>query len=163
MFLNAWRFLTLMLTALDMGMAFSHLLQMPPRMTYSARLWRESQSIYYLYGPPIGASIDLAAWIAAVVLALLLRRRDPRAFPPALAGALCFVGAHVVWWIWVAPVNAAMAGWTPDAMPGDWAGYRAQWEYAHAVRAILQIAGFAALLAAVLPGYRPITGGRSMG
>lgn len=150
MFLNAWRFLTLMLTSLGMGLAFSHLLQMPPRMTYSARLWRESQSMYFLYGPPVGAAIDVGAWISAVVLAFLVRR-DPRAFRPALAGALCFVAAHLVWWIWVAPVNAAMAGWTPDTMPPDWARYREQWEYAHSARAIILIAGFAALVASVLP------------
>ncbi len=38
MLLRVWRFLTLMFTALSMAMAFSHLLQMRPRMSYDAVL-----------------------------------------------------------------------------------------------------------------------------
>lgn len=56
MFLKIWRFLTLLFAALSMGMAFGgHLLQLPPRMSYDAALWRNTQSMYQLFGPPVGA------------------------------------------------------------------------------------------------------------
>ncbi|SRR5581483_3916746 len=153
MALKRWQFLTLLLTALDMGLAFSHLLQMPPRMTYDSRLWRMSQSIYYLYGPPIGAWIDIGATIAPVVLAVLVRGRGAATFRWAVFGAGCFVLAHTLWWIYVAPVNAVMEHWTPDTMPADWEHYRKRWEYAHSVRAVIQIVGFGALLASLLAAH----------
>ena len=39
MFLTIWRFTTIMLMALTMGMAFCHLLEMPVRLTWDATLW----------------------------------------------------------------------------------------------------------------------------
>lgn len=150
MFLKIWRFLTLLLAALSMGMAFGgHLLQLPPRMGYDAELWRKTQSMYQLFGPPVGAIIEGGAWISAVVLVVLVRRRRP-AFRWTLIGALGFVLAQVAWWLFVFPVNRQMVNWTPQAMPADWMRWRAQWEYTHAVRALLQIGGLAALIGSVL-------------
>lgn len=150
MFLKSWRFLTLLFAALSMAMAFGgHLLQLPPRMSYDAALWRNTQSMYALFGPPIGAIIESGAWVSAVVLAILVRRRRP-ALRWSVIGALCFVLAQVAWWLFVFPVNQQMGNWTPETMPPDWMGWRAQWEYTHAVRAFLQIGGLAALLVSVL-------------
>lgn len=56
MLLKLWRFFTLLLAALSMAMAFAHLLQLPPRMSYDAALWHNTQRMYQLFGPPVGAS-----------------------------------------------------------------------------------------------------------
>jgi len=37
----------------------------------------------------------------------------------------------------VAPVNEALAGWTPATLPPDWSSYRLRWELGHAGRAVL--------------------------
>ena len=154
MLLRVWRFLTLMFTALSMAMAFSHLLQMRPRMSYDAVLWRATQTMYQLYGPPIGAIIETGAWISALVLLYLVRNRRP-AFRWTMLGAACFLVAQIAWWIYIFPVNKVMVDWTAQSMPPNWTEFRFQWESTHAVRAILQIAGFAALVLSIL-GETPV-------
>jgi hypothetical protein len=50
----------------------------------------------------------------------------------------------------VHPANVAMAGWPLDSIPTDWFQWRDQWEYSHAVRAVLQSVALATQVAAVL-------------
>ena len=138
-----------MFTALSMGMALCHLLEMPAKMTYDGALWlRLLQTLYGAFGT-IGAFIEVGAVITAVVLAILVRRRRP-AFGWTLLGALCLVAAHLAWWVWVAPVNATMAPLTPETLPADWMRLRDQWEYTHAARAVLQIIALGALVLSIL-------------
>jgi hypothetical protein len=46
----------------------------------------------------------------------------------------------------VHPANLTMAGWPLDAIPSDWTGWRDQWEYGHAARAILLTAALGGLV-----------------
>jgi hypothetical protein len=152
MMLKAMRFAVLMLAALSMGMAFCHLLEMPPRLGWDAPLWIVTTvpgGKFRLFGS-VGAAIETLAWIAAVALAILVRRRRPAAFLLTLVGAVLLVAAFAVWWIFVYPANVQIAGWTPQHFSPDWAAWRAQWEYAHVVRALLLIGGYAALALAVV-------------
>jgi hypothetical protein len=148
MLIRTWRFMTIILTALTMGMAFCHLLQMPPRMRLDGALWLASNALYQLFGT-VGAVIDIGAWILAVVLTILVRQRRP-AFQWTLFGTVCLIVAHVAWWGFIAPVNAELAIWTPESIPADWTRLRAQWEYTHAARAVLQILGLSAFVLSVL-------------
>ncbi len=143
------RFITLMFVALSMAMAFSHLLQMQPRMSFDAELWRNTQTMYLYFGPPVGAVIEVGAVVSSLLLTLVVLRRRP-AFQWTLLCAVCMIAALVAWWFFVNPVNQAMVNWTATTMPADWQWLRAQWEYTHAVRAVLQIIGFSALLISTL-------------
>jgi hypothetical protein len=67
-----------------------------------------------------------------------------------LAAALCVTAGLGVWFAMVAPVNAALSGWTPETLPADWTEYRNRWEAGHAVHAVLFALGFSALAAAIL-------------
>lgn len=58
--------------------------------------------------------------------------------------------SHAAFWVWVAPVNEAMAPLTPETLPADWMDLRNQWEYAHAARALLQLVGLGALVFSLL-------------
>ena len=60
MLIRMWRLVTLVLASLDMAMGFGHLLQLPARMRYSSALWRETQSMYQLFGPPVGQPLRAA-------------------------------------------------------------------------------------------------------
>ena len=62
----------------------------------------------------------------------------------------CAVATQAIFWIFVAPVNAAMVPLTPDTLPADWTHLRDQWEYSHATRAILQIIGLGAYVLSIL-------------
>jgi len=147
--MKTWRLITIMFAALSMGIALCHLLEMPAKMTYDGTLWLTLlQTLYETFGT-IGAFIEVGAVVTAAMLMFLVRKRRP-AFVWTLLGTLCLVAAHVAWWIWVAPVNAAMAPLTPATLPANWTGLRAQWEYTHAARALLQIIALAFIVLSIL-------------
>ena len=148
MLLRTWRFFTITLVSLSMAMAFCHLLQLPPRMSYDGAQWVTTQSLYQMFGT-IGAFIEVGALLLAIILSLAVWRRRP-AFQWTLFGTVCLLMAHVAWWVFVAPVNAVISTWTPDTIPADWTWWRSQWEYTHAARAILEIFGLSALVISVL-------------
>ena len=77
MLVKTWRLITIMLTALSMGMAFCHLLEMPSKMTYEGTLWLTLlQTLYKAFGT-IGAFIEVGAVVTAVLLAFLVGHRRP--------------------------------------------------------------------------------------
>lgn len=143
------RFLTLMLTALSMGAAFAHLLEMPAKLNYDGALWLHLlQTLYPAFGRIAGVC-EIVAVVGSLALVIAVRKR-PLAFRWTLFGALCLVATHAIFWVWVAPVNAMMAPLTPETLPADWARLRDQWEFAHAARAVLQIIALAALISSML-------------
>ena len=149
MLIKRWRFFTIMLVALSMGMAFSHLLEMPAKMAYDGVLWLKLlKTLYWGYGT-IGAVIEVGAVITSVVLAYLVRHHH-KVFIWTLTGAICMVAAHVSWWIWVRPVNVRLFPLTAATLPTNWMQLRNQWEYTHAARAILQIIALGTLTISVL-------------
>jgi hypothetical protein len=155
--LKTWWFFSTMLTALSMAAAFAHLLELPGKMTYDGALWvRLLQTLYPAFGK-ISGLCEIGAVVTAAVLALLLRHHRP-AFGWALVAALAMIATHAIFWVWVAPVNAALLPVTPATLPADWAALRDQWEYAHAARAVLQILALGALLLVALAADRPARG-----
>ena len=147
MSMRSWRFLTLVLTALSLGMAFSHVLEMPAKLAYPGPVWLLLQQTLYGNFRMLGTLVEIGAVVGALGLAFLAR---PPAFGWTVFGTICLVAAHAVWWIGVAPLNAAIAGFTAQTLPADWAQLRVHWEYAHSLRAVLHMAAFSALLFSVL-------------
>jgi hypothetical protein len=138
-----------MVAALNTGLAFCHVMELPAKMALGARDYATVQTIYRYWGP-VGAILEPGSIVGAAGLAFLVRVRRP-AFPLTLAGTGLLATALAVWLSLVAPMNARMAAeWSPDAMPPDWTGVRNQWEYAHAARFVLQLCGLGALVASVL-------------
>lgn len=121
---------------------------MPAKLALAPNDYLIVQQIYGAFGA-VGALVEPAAVIAAIVLTFLVRRRR-RAFVPALIGALCLVTALL---IWVAVVNPANAQWQAAGaadVPANFDSLRMRWEWGHAVRAALIWAGFVSLVVAVL-------------
>jgi hypothetical protein len=143
------RFLTIMLTALSMSAAFAHLLEMPGKLEYDGSMWLTLlQTLYPAFGRVSGVC-EIGAVVAALVLVVAVRKQ-PNVFRWALRGASCLVVTHAVFWIWVAPVNAALVPLTPTTLPANWEQLRHQWEFAHASRAVLQIVALAAFVVLIL-------------
>lgn len=108
---------------------------------------------------PLGASIEVGAVIASVVLVFLIRRRSP-AFALTAIAAVCMVVAHAIWWIWVNPANTAFFHMAIQHPAPDWKRWRFQWEYAHLTRFALQFTSFVLLLLSVIretPAHSPAT------
>ena len=152
MVLKITRFVAIILAALTLGMGFCHLMELPARMGWDQYLWVGSTvqgGLYSLFGS-VGAVIDVATIIALALLAYFVREHARPGFRPALAAALLFALALVLWWVLVYPVNVELAKWVNGPVPADWTDYRARWEWGHAVISVLELAGFAALIASLL-------------
>ncbi|WP_157205025.1 hypothetical protein [Methylomonas methanica] len=63
MLIKIWRFLTILLVALLLGLAFAHVLERPAKMLYDAALYLTIQkTLYFAWGPPhIGGILEPAA------------------------------------------------------------------------------------------------------
>ena len=152
--LKGIRFVAIMLAALTLGLGFCHLMQLPSRMGWDQYLWVGSTvqgGLYAAFGS-VGAVIFLATVIALGLLAYLTRQHGRPGGGLALAAALLFALALVLWWALVYPVNVELAKWVTGPVPADWTAYRARWEWGHAVIALTELLGFAALILAVLAG-----------
>jgi hypothetical protein len=90
------------------------------------------QGIYR--GWALFGAVIIPAALANLALAILLRR-DRRAFWLAFAAFLLIALSLAVFFTWTFPANQATANWT--LAPANWAALRLQWEYSHAVNAVL--------------------------
>ena len=147
--MRSLRFLTLMLAALSMSMTVSQLLQLPAKLAYPGPVWLLLQQTLYDNFRALGQPVELGALACALALTLLVRARRPALGWTVLASA-CLLGAQAAWWLAVVPVNATIAQYTPQALPPDWTLLRVQWEYAHALRAVLQGSALGALVLSVV-------------
>jgi len=150
--LKATRFIAVMLAALTLGMGFCHVMQLPARMAWDQYLWVGSTvqgGLYAMFGT-IGAVTDIATVIALGILAYFVREHGRPGFRLALSAALLFALALLLWWVLVYPVNVELAKWVNGPVPADWTDYRSRWEWGHAIISLLELIGFAALVASVL-------------
>lgn len=150
-FIRTWRFITLMLAALSLSLSMTHLLELPQRMQFDQQLWVRVtvfENVYRLFGS-VGAAFEITAILTAIVLVFVVRRCGST-FYWTLGGAILLVLAFVSWIMFVAPMNAEFAKWLTNPVPADWTRYRDQWEYAHAVNALIKIIGLSLLVISVL-------------
>ncbi len=149
MSLKVVRFASLMLVALNLGAAFGHALELPIKRKLGPRDYAMVQSLYRFFGP-VGALLEPGSVLVTAILADLVRRRRP-AFLLTLVATGFLAAALAIWLAFVAPMNTRMRQeWRPEAMPSDWTRVRDQWEYAHAIRFILQLAGLGTLAASLI-------------
>ena len=158
MLLKLIRFAAILLAALTLGLSLCHVMQLPARMGWDQYLWVGSTvqgGLYAMFGL-VGAVIFVATVIALTLLAYFVREHGRPGFALARSAAILFALALVLWWVLVYPVNVALAKWVNGPVPADWADYRARWEWGHAIISVVELAGFAALVASVLadtPAY----------
>lgn len=140
-----------MLASFSLSLSMTHLLEMPQRMQFDRQLWVRVtvfENVYKLFGS-VGAAFEITAILTAIVLVFLVRRRGST-FYWTLGGAIFLVLAFISWIMFVAPMNAEFAKWLTNPIPADWRQYRNQWEYAHAINALLKIIGLSLLVISVL-------------
>jgi hypothetical protein len=138
-------FLALTLTALVLVPAGAHLFELPNKIALAEDPYFVVQNIYR--GWALFGIVLFAALAADLMLAVMLRRqRLP--FALALAAFLGIAATLVILFLWVYPANAATDNWT--TIPPDWETLRRQWEYGHAVNAVITFAAFCALVLATL-------------
>ena len=148
--LKALRFANLVLVTLIFGLAWCHVMEIAGKLRFDSVQWLAVQhNLYIAFGWPVRAAIELGAVGTSWWLFALVRRRRPAAGWTLAAAVATTLGLAA--WFWpVAPMNAIIAGWTPQTISPDWEAVRNQWEAGHAVHAALFGLGFGALVAALL-------------
>jgi len=158
-FIRTWRFITLMLASFSLSLSMTYLLELPQRMQFDQQLWVRVtvvENVYKLFGS-VGTVFEITAIITAIVLAFLVRKQGST-FYWTLGGAIVLVLAFLSWIMFVAPMNVEFAKWLTNPIPMDWMRYRDQWEYAHAVNALIKIIGLSLIVISVIvetPKKRP--------
>jgi hypothetical protein len=147
-----WRFLSLLLTGLALGLTWAHVLELPQKLHYDPQLYSAVNTTLYRYFAVIGAPVSLAAIVATVVLTILVRDR-PTILLWTGAATLLLVLWLASWFLIVAPVNNDvddLLASAPEAVPELWLRLRPRWEYGHAIGFILELAAFCLLIISVV-------------
>jgi hypothetical protein len=129
-----------MATAIALGPALAHLFELPNKINLPRDDYFTVQRIYAGWS---FLGIVLAVQLVAIASVVLTARGDRRPMRFALGALACLLGAQALFWIFTYPANSATANWT--VRPDDWQVLRLQWEYSHAMGALLQLAAMACL------------------
>src|SRR5690349_21224938 len=95
---------TLLVTALNTGLTFAHLLEMPAKRRFDAQSYLRTQQIYRTFGP-LGGLMEPGAVVAAALLTYV-ERRQTAPFRLTLLGTGLLASALTAWLALVAPMNA---------------------------------------------------------
>jgi hypothetical protein len=141
------RWISLVSTAVTLGALTAHVLELPNKLALEGPLWLAiQQHLYRGWGAVIGP-FEVAAMVSTWALVLREGAR-PTLFRPTLLAAMLLSAALAAFFTLNAPVNAALAAWTPSTLPPGWPAYRLRWEAGHALSFALVLTAFLALLGA---------------
>jgi hypothetical protein len=127
----------------------AHFFELAHKMSMPQPDYMTVQKIY------AGWSFFGIAFIAALVITLVhtfMVRSDRTAFFLSLGAFLCLAVTQGIFWMFTYPMNVASSNWT--VTPADFEVARRQWEYSHAVNAVLTFAAFVAITLSVLATSR---------
>lgn len=145
------RMSVLVLTALALIPSAAHFFEFAGKIALGREAYFTVQSIYAgwaLFAIPIFAAI-----LANLALTgLSWWRGDPRAVYSAVSAILIAVSL-VIFFIWVFPANQETANWIRQ--PENWETLRRNWEYGHAVNAVIVFTAFVASCLACIGENRP--------
>jgi hypothetical protein len=138
-------FIALFATALALGAAMAHALELANKIGLSREDYFVVQRIYAGWSR---LGYLLAIQLAAMVAVAILYRRRLQVLWPTLVAIGCLLAAQAVFWAFTFPANQATVNWT--VQPDDWQALRRQWEYSHLAGAGLQALAMASLIVAAL-------------
>lgn len=142
-------FIALLATALALGAALAHALELPNKIQLP-------KDDYFIVQQAYRGWSQLAYLLAIELIAMLaiagLSWQEPRVLWPTLIAILCLLSAQAVFRTYTYPANVATDNWT--AIPANWESLRTRWEYSHALGAALQVLAMSALIIAALARVR---------
>jgi hypothetical protein len=144
-------FVALISTALALGGAVAHVLELPNKIDLPRDQYFIVQSIYAGWNR---LAYLIAIQFASIIAVIVLWRRVTRVLWPAVAAFLGLVAAQVVFWTTTFPANVGTNNWT--TVPQNWEILRQQWEYSHAAGAAFQTFAMCALIVAALARGRQL-------
>jgi hypothetical protein len=142
-------FVAILLTALYLVPGGAHLFELPGKMRLGRDAYFATQQIYAGWA---WFGIVLFAALAADVALVVTSRHERLPLVLALIGLGAMVANLAIFFAFTAPANAATGNWT--SIPANWELLRTQWEYSHAVNALVTLAGLCAVTLAGLLSRR---------
>ncbi|WP_036488524.1 anthrone oxygenase family protein [Myxosarcina sp. GI1] len=142
------QFIALLLMGIELGVSYSHLMQLPGKLRLSATTFIAVQTVLIQY--KIGVGIAEVGSFLAMLIILWLVRTKILTFRLTLGALLMLIAAFLVWGIFIEPINAVVDTWTADSFPNDWTSYRDRWHLFHLVRLVLLTIGMSSLVSSVL-------------
>ncbi len=146
---NLLKFSTILFAVITLGALLAHLFALPGKIDLSKDDYLVVQRIYrgwaWLGMLEIGTIILTLIWAIS-------ERKKKNIFPWLVTALIIFVVSLVIFFMFTFPANQATTNWT--TLPPDWETLRKNWEYSHAVRAVLNLIGFSFLIAVLLKNKR---------
>ncbi|MCC3761489.1 DUF1772 domain-containing protein [Glycomyces sp. TRM65418] len=126
--------------AIALAPAVAHAAEMPRKLPMSEEDYFAVQRLYK--GWALFGIAEAAALVAAALLAV--DQIGTARFMPALFAVLASIAALAVFFTFVLPANTATRDWTVSTE--HWERQRRRWEYGHAARGAVLLAGLVFLL-----------------
>lgn len=147
--IKSLQFIALVLMALSLVPSGAHFFALPNKIGLAEQPYFVAQSIYN--GWALFGIVLFGSLLVNLVLVLALRGQGA-AFWLVLVAILCGAATLAIFFTWTYPANVATNNWT--TIPANWQELRLQWEYSHAINAVIAFAGFCSLALSVLVGRR---------
>jgi hypothetical protein len=144
--LKVVQFAAVTLNALALVPGGAHAFVLLNKIDLGAEQYFIVQNIYR--GWALLGIVLLGALLANLVLAVMLLRRGGAAFALASLAFCCIAVTLVVFFVWTYPSNQATGNWT--TIPDNWEQLRRQWEYSHAVNAVIPFVALCSVTLSVL-------------
>ena len=146
MLLKVVQLAAITLAALALVPSGAHLLALGNKVNLGAEQYFIVQNIYR--GWELFGIVLVGSLVADLVLALMLRRRSGAPFILALLALGATVLMLAIFFVWTFPANQATNNWT--TIPDHWEQLREQWEYSHAVNAVVAFVAFCSVTLSAL-------------
>lgn len=135
MTLRVLPFVAVILNALALVPGGAHLFALPNKIALPQEAYFTAQGIYR--GWALLGVVLIGAMLANLASAIMLRTQ-PLPFRLSLAAFIAVAATLAIFFLWTFPANQATANWT--TVPANWEALRRQWEYSHAVNALITFA-----------------------
>lgn len=151
---KAAEFLALLMLGIELGVSYSHMMQLPGKLQLSLPTFIEVQTILIKYKIGLGI-VEISSFVLMVLLLLLIPSRTLK-FCLVLCSLVLLIAAFSVWGVLIEPINTYIDSWTPDSYPSNWNEYRERWHRLHIIRLLLLTGSMSSLIASALvpEGYR---------
>jgi hypothetical protein len=149
------QFLAIVSTALYLVPGGAHLFELPNKMAMAPADYMVVQRIYA--GWQLFGIVHAVAFLSTLAHTVLVRS-ERAAFAYSVVAVIGLAAALAVFAMLTYPINAASEFWTVTPQPFETA--RRQWEYSHAVSAVLTFASLIAIVLSAL-SYRGVVDRRT--
>ena len=146
--LKPMQFIALLLMGIELGISYSHLMQLPGKSQLSVTMFIAVQTVLIQYKIGLGV-VEIGSFLAMLIILWLVRTKT-LTFRLTLGALLMLVAAFLVWGVFIEPINAVVDIWTADSFANNWSSYRDRWHLFHIVRLILLTIGTSSLIGSVL-------------